>query len=474
MIRPRCIIPSARVGKRRRLRFGAGGLFVALTLGAFPNPLLGQSASGEPGQGNEALTLAQAVAMALETHPAVGQAEAAGEVAGARVRQARSSWLPTLAGQGSLAQHQEPMVVAPLHGFDPLAPPSFDRTLLQGAISLGYTLYDGGARRARIGQAEAGQRAVEAGGVGARMAVATQVSAAYLGVLSGEELLAAVLGQREALSAELDRVRLFLNEGKAAQVDLLRVEAALSRVGAQEISVRAELDLARNRLARLTGLDAEVVGRLTLVSVSPMGTAVQAREDALAAARKANPDLRRVREELTGAQVGVKEAEAAWLPKVEANGRYSNFGTLDGGHVQEWQGALQVSYPLFTGGARDGEQDRAVAEERRAAEALRLAEMNVEEEVETALASVREAGALREALELAAEQSAEVARIEALALEAGAGVQTDFLRAQAELFQARAFLSQARHREVLAQIELARVKGDLSLEWIQENMETVR
>ena len=102
-----------------------------------------------------------------------------------------------------------------------------------------------------------------------------------------------------------------------------------------------------------------------------------------------------------------------------------------------------------------------------------MARMDIEEQVETALADVSEARALRVALELAEEQSAEVARIEALALEAGAGVQTDFLQAQAELFQARASLSQARQREILARIELARVSGDLSLEWIQETMEMV-
>ncbi|MFH1764626.1 MAG: TolC family protein [Gemmatimonadota bacterium] len=476
MIRQRCIPSSGRAGMRLRpeLRLRVGGLFVALILGASPSLLLGQSASGDPGQGTESLTLAQAVAMALETHPAVGEADAAGEVAGARVRQARSALLPSLTGQGSMARHQEPMVVAPLHGFDPMHPPSFDRTLVQGAISLGYTLFDGGARGARIGQAEAGERAVEAGGEGARMAVAAQVSAAYLGVLTGEDLLAAVLGQKAALSAELQRVRLFLEEGKAARVDLLRVEAAISRVEAQEISVRSELELARSRVARLTGLEAEAVGKMSFVPVSPVGRVILTRDHALAAAMEGNPELRRAQEVLSGATVGVKEAAASWLPRVEANGRYANFGTLDGGHVQEWQGALQISYPLFTGGARDGERDRAVAEERRAAESLRLAKMNLEDGVESALAAVREAQALREALELAEEQSAEVARIEALALEAGAGVQTDFLRAQAELFQARASLSQARHGEVFAQIELARVKGDLSLEWILENMEMVR
>lgn len=474
MIRRRCISSIGRAGMRLRPGFRLGALLMALIFGTSPRLLLGQTASGDSGQATEFLTLAQAVAMAMETHPAVGQADAAGEAAGARVRQARSSLLPTLASQGSLARYQEPMVVAPLHGFDPMHPPSFDRNLVQGAITLGYTLFDGGARGARIRQAEAGERAVEAGGAGTRMAVSVQVSAAYLGALTGEDLLAAVMAQKAALSEELQRVRLFLEEGKAARVDLLRVEAALSRVGAQEISVRSELELARSRVARLTGLEAEAVGRMTFVPVSPVGTVILARDHALAAAMESNPDLRRAQEELSGAKVGVKQAAAAWLPRVEANGRYANFGTLDGGHVQEWQGALQISYPLFTGGAREGERERAVAEELQAVEALRWAKMTVEDGVESALAAVREARALREALELAEEQSAEVARIEALALEAGAGVQTDFLRAQAELFQARASLSQARHGEVLAHIELARVKGDLSLEWIQANMEMVR
>lgn len=420
------------------------------------------------------MTLSQAVSMALETHPVMGQARAMEDAASARVQQARSAWFPSLAARGSLQRHQEPMVVAPLHGFDPMDPPSFDRNLVQGAVSVGYTLFDGGARGARIQQAEAGERAVEAGLEDAGMALVARVSAAYLGILSEQELMDAVLGQKEALAAELDRVRLFLEEGKAARVDLLRVEAALQRVKAQEISVRSNLELTRGRLARLTGMDPKSAREMTLAPVLPGDRPVPGLDASTAAALGANPELDRIRQELSVARAGVRGATAAWFPVVEANGRYSNFGTLDGSHVQEWQGALQVSYPIFTGGARKGERARARAEARRVAEGLRLAEMELEDRVEAALVQLRETRALREALELAARQSAEVARIEALALDAGAGVQTDFLRAQADLFQAQASLAQARHGEILARIQLAGVRGELSLEWIQENMETVR
>jgi len=367
--------------------------------------------------------------------------------------------------------HQEPMIVAPIHSLDMSNPPDFDRHLLQGALTLGYTLFDGGGRGARIRQAEAGDAAAAAVGVAADMDVIVLVSAAYLGILSGEEILRAVEGQRAALEAEAGRVRQFLEEGKAARVDLLRVEAALSRVQASEISARSDLELARSRLARLTGLSLEAVEANSLAPVGPREAQLPSRDEVLALAEASNPELSRAREALAGASAGVKEAKAGWFPTIEAGGRYNDFGTVSGGHVQEWQALVQVSYPLFSGGSRSGDQERAAAEERQAAESLRLAEMKLEDDAESALASLLETRALREALEVAVVQSEEVARIEALALEAGAGVQTDFLGAQAELFQARATLAEARHGEILARIQLARVKGELTLDWIQENME---
>jgi outer membrane protein TolC len=61
-----------------------------------------------------------------------------------------------------------------------------------------------------------------------------------------------------------------------------------------------------------------------------------------------------------------------------------------------------------------------------------------------------------------------------LALETGAGVQTDFIRAEAELLQVRAGLARARHGEILARIRLALATGELTLRWLHENLEMVQ
>ena len=62
-------------------------------------------------------------------------------------------------------------------------------------------------------------------------------------------------------------------------------------------------------------------------------------------------------------------------------------------------------------------------------------------------------------------------RIEALSLDAGAGEQRDFLRAQAGLFQARAGYARARHDAVLARVNLALARGSLNRAWMDRALE---
>ena len=420
------------------------------------------------------LTLFDAVSMALQHHPAIGEARAQTEAASGTTAQSKAARLPFLSAQASLARYQEPSLISPLHSFDPATVPDFDRNLSRGNLTLSYTLYDGGGRGARIGRAESGEAMAAAGETATQMDITARVTGAFLDLLTTEELLQASEAQMDALTAEEERVQAFLAEGKAARVDLLRVQAALSRSEATAISLRSNLDVARGRLARLTGLPSEDLRGRRLMPVYFTSDRTNSRSVALEKATDASPELAFARHQLTGASAGVREAKANWFPQLQAAGSYFEYGALGEGHTFEWQGSVQLSYPLFTGGARKGGMERANAQERQASEALRRTELAVEEGVEEALAALVEARAVSGALERGVTQAEEVARIEALALEVGSGVQTDFLTAQAELFQSRAALAQARHGEVLAGIQLVRTTGELDLDWLRDNMEVVR
>lgn len=421
------------------------------------------------------LSLTSAVRLALASHPAVAVARAGEAEAASRVSEAVAARLPQLTTQGALTRFELPMIVAPLHGFDPTRPPTFDRTLVQGNGQLGYVLFDGGARGARIGGLRAEEGAAEANVSAAVMRLTAEVTRAYLGVLSTDGRLQAQRQSLAALEAERARVSRALEVGRAARVDLLRVEAALAQAEAEQIATATDLDVAVAVLARLVGLDPEHAAPGALQSVQLTDTTAAAdREALLHRATTANPDLETARRRRDAAASAHRAARAAWFPRLELGGGYLVYGSGAGDYTSEWQGALRFAYPLFQGGARQAAVSAASARADGAAEQYRFAELELENMLDRALASVRETRARVHAMARAVEHLTEVVRIEQLALEAGAGTQSDFLRADADLRRSRAALIEARHGEILARVELLRITGELTPEGLAELVESVR
>ncbi|UCF20189.1 MAG: TolC family protein [Gemmatimonadota bacterium] len=423
------------------------------------------------------LTLPDAIALALETHPTVGVAVASEAAAAAAVGETNAAWWPRLSTQFSLIENQEPMLVAPLHGFGPeqLERIEFEETLIQGNLSLGWTVFDGGARVNRIRGARAGAAVAEASRTAAEMGLTAAVTRTFLQVLTADGVLDAQERRILALSAERQRVAQFLEQGQAARVELLRVDAALAEAEAQRIATVADLDLAERDLARLIDLPVSEtrVGELIPVRLSG-ASRLSERAQLIETAGAMSPELQQARRDLERAEAGRRVARASWLPSLNLNGSYLGFSSAAGNTATEWNVGLALSYPIFTGGARSSAVGRASAELRRAQEQLRLAELQTTEAVDQALSAARETNALVEALGRAVEHQTEVVRIEQLSLEAGAGTQTDYLRAEADLARARSLLVQARHAEIAARVELARVTGELTVEWLYRNLENAQ
>lgn len=427
-----------------------------------------------PGQDTvPVLDLATVVGSALETHPRVAGAGARLAAATAAAGEARAARLPTVSAALTATQHEKPMVVAPLHGFDPGSLPEFDETLYQGHATATYTLFDGGARGARVRAGEALADAASAGLELARDAVIADAVSAYTGALATRDVRRAHREQVRALESELERSRLMLREGKAARVAVLRTQAALSRARAELETAEESVRLALRRLARVSGLPDERVLEAELVDVAPRPEPIPDRPALVAEARAASPRLERAEREARAAEARVSAARSSYYPRLELSGRYSAFGSPETDPAPEWQAGVQVSYPLFTGGARSQAVARAEAEAAGANAGARLEAQEVADAVDRALLAYRSASARADALEAAVSQSEEVARIEALALQQGAGVQTDYLQAEAELLLARAGLAEARYGVVEARVRLAQATGELTESWILRMTEGV-
>ena len=253
----------------------------------------------------------------------------------------------------------------------------------------------------------------------------------------------------------------------------LRADAALSAARADAVTAQSDVDVAQNELARLLDQPVSAVRTTVLADVRARDSVSFDREAALAEATRNNADLRRLRLQRDAAESERTAAKGAWLPRVQLGGRFIEYASEATSPQGEWQTGVQLSYPLYTGGARSAGVDRAGAEVRAADAELALGERRIAEGVDRAMTTLSAARSRVAALEAAVAQSEEVTRIDQLALEAGAGVQTDYLNAEAELFRARAALAQAHAAEIMALLELARVRGQLTQEWLAVHLEAV-
>ena len=418
----------------------------------------------------DTLTLLEVVTTALERGPELAAARAQVDAASAGRDQARAAWLPSLAGSGTLNRFEEPMIVAPIHAFDPANAPDFARTLTQGRLTMIWTVFDGGARRARVAGASARVQGSEAAAGSATMDAVLEALEAYLAVQGARDALAAQRTRAEEVEAELARATRLVGEGAAPRLEQLRAEAELEAVRAQGIGLDAARAVAEEELARIMGAPGAPIGSLALreVRADPIPHPLAS------APLSVHPLVRQASGRVAAAEAIAREARSARLPRVTGTGGLTEYGAGTRDFTGEWQAGLQLDYPIFTGGARRARIDEMDAEVRRARAEAAAIEDQLARAVARARAAVEGADARTAALGSAVERFDELARVEALALAEGAGMQSDYLRALAALHAARVALADARRAEVATRARLARAQGWLYLEWIETQLEGER
>lgn len=420
------------------------------------------------------LTLRGAVERALATYPGLREKHALQEARAARVREAVARRLPQIAGRATITRFQEPMIVRPLHGFDIREPPDFSETLLQGNLTAQLPLFDGGERRARIAGERAARGAAEAATEQASSDLVALVTGRYLAVLGVARQKEAQAAAVRALEAESLRVEQHLREGRAARVQLLQVSAMLAQFRAEGVEIKTRLDLAERDLARALAADVAEVRAERLVEVTLADQAFEDRAAVLARLDGGNPQLRQAQLQLEAARWNQRAARSAWLPSVDVTAGYIGFGATGSDLTGEWQAAVRLAYPLFSGGARSARLTRAGWEVEAAEQRYRAARLRVEEAVDRALATALRSEAQVTALQAVVRHFTELARIEALRVAEGSGTEADYLDAESHLLRARAELIEARHQSIVARVEVARLTGRLSLEWVDQTLEAER
>ncbi len=447
-------------------------LWLLLALLAAP-ALTTAGRAAEPAQPDTSsrLSLHTAVERALAQYPSVGAARAATDEARAAKGEALAARFPSLRVSAAGTRSDEPSIVSPIHAFSSRSFPPFSETVLTGSAALSYTLFDGGARGGRIDRARALVRSSEASLDDASQSLAWRVIRTYLDVVARRRVLDAHDRRLEAFRSERSRILQRLEVGRAATVDRLRIEAALASAEADQVQAAIALDAAERDLARFIGGTQSDAAAPRLVPVALTDSVAAPRESLRSQALERSTALLRARYQTAAAEAAADAARGARWPQLRLTSTYALYADPEGYHADEWSGALALSYDVFTGGATTHAIRRADASRRAAREQARLAAVELEHDLDRALALNRESRTRVASLGSAVARYAEVARIQSLLLESGAGTQTDYLNAEADLLTARAGLSTARGDQIAARAELARVVGILDLDWIDRNLE---
>lgn len=371
------------------------------------------------------------VTKTLTANPRIEAAEARIAQARALARRATADLFPVAQGNAQVARVEQSTVA----GLGTLTRylPTYSRTQNDASMNVaGQWELDFArglshrrlAARADAGAALAGARAV-------RLAVAAETVDAYLAYRAAQAQLASAEARAAALTDQLAiaRARVARGEGAAREAEAALTREAAARAGLAQR--RAALDIARDRLAVLTGQPAGTP-LPELAAATPIPAAPDPAAGTPAMLLRARPDLMVAEADLAGAHARVGAALAEYWPHVTLSGLIgfdsSDFGAFASPASRLVQGAAGLRWRLFDFARVNAEVSAARGREREALASYRDAVLQAGGQVETGFTQLGAARAALAEQQAAAQAAARVYASAEAAARAGE-ISRDALRA---------------------------------------------
>lgn len=402
----------------------------------------------------QADTLRDALIAAYENNPTMLGARAQQRAVDEDVVIAKAQGLP----QADInANYIENLIISP----NAFAAPQ--RVLRTGPV-LNVPIYQGGAIKNATRAAKERVSAGQADLRGTESTIFNQTVAAYMDVLRTEALVGLAANQIEVLTVELESNRDRFEIGDLTITDVAQAKSRLALAEADYRGAYSNAIEARETYIRLVGRAPD-----NLEPPPPLPGLPETPVMAVEIALENNPDLIAARERAEAAGFDTRAAGAGRRPTVGlATGvNYTNyFNTLGGPFAaQLFQDettsdvAVQVTIPLFRGGAIAARYRQAGARESQALENVIAAERDIIAQTRSAYAAWRASNAVitssQEAI-TAAELSLEGVRAEN---SIGNRTAVEVLNAEQELLQARVQLVTARRNAYVAGFALLAAMG---------------
>lgn len=294
--------------------------------------------------GHAPLSLADVVERALCNNPQTRAAWANARAQAAQVGVAESAYLPTLNASVSSNENRNSSVLSRLQGAG-----SAFYSQTSTTFSLSYLLYDFGARRANLDNAQQTLTALNATRDETIQSVFLSALQAYYQLFANRAAVDSSLesekSAREALDAAVNRHKI----GAATLADELQARTAYAQAVLNRITAQGNEKAAEGGLANAMGLDAD-----HSLSVLPPAAAPDEKFEKNVArliddAKKSRPDLRAAEAQLQAAKDNVDAAQASGMPTVTLNAsqNYIHSSAYDPSRSTSY--GVTVNFPIFTG-----------------------------------------------------------------------------------------------------------------------------
>ena len=295
-----------------------------------------------------------------------------------------------------------------------------------------------------------------------------RVAESYLAVLSAQDTLRVTRAEETTLAEQRERAQARFDVGSGRITDVQEARARHDGTVAKLIGAQSALALRQAQFQWLTGASAQGLADLSSVSRLP-APPPELLADWQRKGQDRNAYVQSKRIELDVARQEVAKYRLDSRPTLDLVGAYTMKGK--GGDLSPLVAAdrertatvgLQLSIPLYTGGALNSREREALAKMRQTEQELAGAQQDVQLQIHDAYLALHTGLARVQALQRAQESSQSALDATVLGRDLGSRSQPDVLDAQQRFYAAQLDASQARIDVLLAQVRLAWAAGALS------------
>ena len=415
-----------------------------------------------------ALTIDDAVALALQSSPRIAAARARAEAGDINTSSATRRMLPSVHVSDEAQYWNAPFTIPfpiPM-GNSPVSTFTVrdqrTNTFVASADQPLLGLFRANDERETLTEQSAADRSqIAAAESDLRQNVETQ----FLRIFEAKALEEIAASSARELGEQVTVAKARLVSGVITQADLLRIEVAVANADQQALEAHSQGQTARAQLFAAIGVAPAEAAELTLVEPTARLNAARSKpaagslEALLPQAHARRPELTQQAHLVLAADRQTSSQGFALLPDIDLEGAYVRadgqpFSPKNSAYV-----GLKASWAIWEWGATNLQRKAAAARADATRRDGEMLQRQIEAELVSSLAQGDAARGAVDSAEKAVASAQEAYRGTDASLRAGAATTTDLLESQAALTQARLNLTRAQYELVLSEVSLTHASG---------------